>query len=817
MAIEVDQHPRRSPAVGLQRRADRAKPAATVSIVAALLIATVLVTWLATGVSLGDVGRFVAFEALWVCLPGCMLYLLLCHPHRGWLSVLALGWPLGHAIEIGSFALAAALGRRELFDWLPLLATAAMGPFLARPYAARGRLRLTGFLDGLAQRVSGARGMPIAVLGITIAVGVAVIALRYFVPYPLPGHVPSVAYLPDDVYAISLAAEALHHWPLTEPYVAGQPLHFYPGVFIHIAAVSQAVGIPPATVVLRLFPTSMVFLVVLQLWLVCRQLGGSEWVGAVAAVLFVIVGELNLDVTRFENDGINFFNMLGEAPTNALGFSFFLALFALVQRQLAAEDAVDAGDPPVRQPPGAVLGSLAMVAVLAYAGSAVKTQAVGDVVGGLGAILLIGRFFGMRLARLQWGHALAGLACIAVYYELTLAGGVSPYRVQPFAFVHYTVFDPLFPAHSIGRLLLLAGAAAAVYACLFVPLLGALWLLRRPGRDRRSIAFAFAVFAVAVAVCTVLAGAGDNEVDFLVYGYVALVPFSALGLTRLWEQTPGRARRRIGLAFAAVLLAGLAAAGSSHLLVETGTLTNTSLIPAGEGAFGSRRLAWGLWYVTVYGLLAIIVGVACLGLERTLVGALRSRAARVAACCIPLVLALALVKPIAVAFPEAWKTVVSRRAVRDSSEDQGMSAALFAGLLWVRDHTSDCTVLAVNNHSLKAHIVDSRYFYYSAFAERPVFLESWEYPAHWNKAQPFPARMALNTRAVSHGEASALRDLARLGVGYVLVDKTHGRGAQEPASASTLVFANPALDVYRLTAPAGDADRRPGCGSLAAA
>src|ERR1700693_3025403 len=138
MAIEVDPHPSRSPAVGLQRRADRAMPAATVAIVAALVSATALVSWLATGVSLADVGRFVAFEALWVCLPGCMLYLLLSRPRGGWLSVLALGWPLGHAIEIGALALAAALGQRELFDWLPLLASAAMGPLLARAYAARG-------------------------------------------------------------------------------------------------------------------------------------------------------------------------------------------------------------------------------------------------------------------------------------------------------------------------------------------------------------------------------------------------------------------------------------------------------------------------------------------------------------------------------------------------------------------------------------------------------------------------------------------------------------------------------------------------------
>ena len=815
MAIEVDPHLSKSPRVGLRRRTHRAVPTATVAGV--LLAATVLVSWLATGVSPGDIGRFGAFEALWVCLPGCMLYVLLSRPARGWLSVLALGWPLGHAIEIGAFALTAALGERDLFDLLPIFALALMGPPLARRYAGPHRSRLRDLADGLSRRLRGDRGMPIAVLAITVAVGVVVIALRYFVPYPLPGHLPSVAYLPDDVYAISLAAEALHHWPLTEPYVAGQALHFYPGVFIHIAAVSQAVGISPSMVVLRLFPTTMIFVVVLQLCLICRQLGGSIWVGVVAAVLFVIVGELNLDVTRFESDGIGFFNMLGEAPTNALGFTFFLALFAILQRQFAEEDAVESGQPSARcQTRRQALGSLAMVAILAYAASAVKTQAVGDLVGGLAAVLLIRRFLGIGKARLQWGYALVSLACMGAFYALALVGGVSPYRVQPFAFIHYTVFDPLFPAHSVLRLAALAGAAAVVYACLFVPLLGVVWLLRRSSSNRRSVAFAFAVFAVALVSCTALAGSGDNEVDFLTYGYIAMVPVASLGLTRLWEQAPRLARRRIVLACVAILLAGLAVAASSYVLVETGTLTSTSLIPPGEGAFGPRRLAWGLWYVATYGLLAAALGFMGLRLERTVV-TLHSRGTRVVACCVPLVLALGLVKPIATTLPEAWKTVLTRRAVRDSGADQGMSAALFAGLLWVRDHTSSCAVLAVNNHSLEARIVDSRYFYYSAFAERRVYLESWEYPAHWNKAQPYPARMAINTKAISQGDPGALRDLARMGVDYVLVDRTHGGGAREPADVSTRVFANPALDVYRLKAPAGDAERRTSCGSLAGA
>ena len=128
-----------------------------------------------------------------------------------------------------------------------------------------------------------------------------------------------------------------------------------------------------------------------------------------------------------------------------------------------------------------------------------------------------------------------------------------------------------------------------------------------------------------------------------------------------------------------------------------------------------------------------------------------------------------------------------------------MTAPLYAGLLWVRAHTTPCDVLAVNNHYDDAAHDESVYFYYSAFTERRVFLESWRYTAGGQTGGlPYPGRFALNQRAVAQANPEALRELARRGVSYVLIDKTHLGGPQEPASVSKLVFSNSALDVYRL-------------------
>jgi hypothetical protein len=174
---------------------------------------------------------------------------------------------------------------------------------------------------------------------------------------------------------------------------------------------------------------------------------------------------------------------------------------------------------------------------------------------------------------------------------------------------------------------------------------------------------------------------------------------------------------------------------------------------------------------------------------------------------------LGVVKPAILAGTGAWKTITGRpTSSADSPAEYGMTAALYRGLEWVRAHTSPCAVLAVNNHYASAGPASSIYFYYSAFAERRVYLESWYYTPNGTRGGlPFPARLRLSNLATQRGDPAALRQLARDGVGYVLIDKTHGGGAPEPPSVSRLVYASTALDVYRLL-PTTDGAR--GCATV---
>jgi hypothetical protein len=771
-----------------------------------LIVAAVLATtWLCSGVPIGDILLFCGYELAYVLLPGCLLYLLLCASPGSLLRTVAIGWPLGYALELGAYALAAALHVRGAFALLPLLALAAMGPIALRRYGVRrSRDALAGCLRLLGSR--GARGENTAppprshllVLAGAMSAALMLLALSFFASYPLPGSARSVVYYVDNVWDISLAAEARHHWPITEPYVAGHaPMHYYYGVFIHVAAVNQVTGVALSTVILRLLPATALIVMALQLWLLASALGGSRWTGPLAVILGLVAQDLNVDPTRPLAFGADLFNTLPLSPTFAFGAPLFLALLALVQSHLASEDAAAAR---------AVAGSLAMVSILVLALSIVKSVAVVDFIGGLALFGLwraveparsVGRFLPRCLV--------ASSVCLAVVYVLVLSGGLgSSLRISPFAFVEYTNFAPILNVHSVLRIVPLAGAG--LLACLLTcaPLLGAAWLFRGKAAIPSFVLFSVAVFAVSLSAYIVLSAHGDSQGYFLAFGYIAMLPIAAEGLVRLWGHTPADARRRLLRAGCALLALGLGLAASTQLLS------------------GGKGLVWDVWYLAAYGLLAAAVALGALRLERGLTRASSSRALRVLACCILMLGTLALVKPLSTAASRTWKTLSHTRiSTADSPENQGMTTPLYGGLLWVRAHTTPCDVLAVNNHLDRARYLIpkegeanllSRYFYYSAFTERRVYLESWySTPAGVAGGQPFPARLALNDLATLHGDASALRELKHLGVSYVLIDRTHGGGAPEPAGASRLVFENSALAVYRLVGGPSPAEADGAC------
>jgi hypothetical protein len=141
----------------------------------------------------------------------------------------------------------------------------------------------------------------------------------------------------------------------------------------------------------------------------------------------------------------------------------------------------------------------------------------------------------------------------------------------------------------------------------------------------------------------------------------------------------------------------------------------------------------------------------------------------------------------------------------------GLTTGLYAGLRWIRANTRPDDVLVVNNHSIHPDGHDSKYFYYSAFAERRVVLESWDYTAKAAatgqfslpaRESPFPHRLALSDAASKHADPHALAELRRgYGARYLVADKVHGYASPALAARVGRVFSNGDVDVYALDRP----------------
>ncbi len=782
-----------------------------IALAIALVVGPIAATWLLSGVAIDEAARFVVFEALYVVLPGCLLYLTLIPNPGGRLRIFAIGWPLGYAIEVGAFALTAALHMRDAFTFLPLVSVALIAWLLTR---TRGReylhaIRMKPGHRGSAQRLSPTQIESVLVAAV-IGVAFVLLAFTLFILFPLPDYIRSVSYFPDSVFDISLAAEARNHWPITSPWIAGLPLRYYTAVFIHGAAINQVTGVALATVYFRLLPSAITLLVALQLCSLGRSMGRPRSAGVFAVVIFFVMEAATLNPTRswpFEGDSLRW---ISEVPTFGFGVVFLLALLSLVQHWLGAgrPEAPHSNRRRAGPLPRGSSGILVVTGMLVLACGASKTFAAADFIGGLGLYWLWSLATG-RASRLLLYSLVVSIVCFGVVYFVMLAGGDADTQVihlfnflsRESLLVHIREQAQSLVGHSILWVLFLVGVASILIILLSAPVLGLAWLLLQRSALSSFEIFCLAVFLAGLAGYAAIGGpvstGGDSvaaEFYFRYIGYFAIVPVAAGGWAELWSNTPKDARRTMASACGGVLLLGMVIAGGSRLIA----LTQRTEHP---------------WYLAMYGLVGVVVILLAMRLSGHYTSVISSRGGRVLACCIPMVGVLGLLRPAAYTAVKVKATILHEMtAPRDSPSAYGMTAALYRGLIWVRTHTRVCDVLAVNNHTGTRLGPPSPYVYYSAFAERRVFMENWIYtPSGVLGRQPFPKRLALNDSAVIRGNPIALKELAREGVSYVLVDRAHGSGAPEPPSVSRLVFSNSALDVYRLVGGVGAGHHRLGC------
>jgi hypothetical protein len=149
----------------------------------------------------------------------------------------------------------------------------------------------------------------------------------------------------------------------------------------------------------------------------------------------------------------------------------------------------------------------------------------------------------------------------------------------------------------------------------------------------------------------------------------------------------------------------------------------------------------------------------------------------------------------------------------------GMTPDLYRGLRWLADHSDPNAVLVVSNQYRDPQRLDARYFFYSAFAERRVLIESQYtggvvyFPSYvdahkgtWNS--PLQHRFDLTFAIFDHGDRRALAEAKRdYGVRYLVADRLHGLTRAELRNADSLgrvVFHDRAVDIVYVGLPGHD-------------
>ncbi len=744
-------------------------PAAIAVIGTCTIIA--IVALLISGVTVSEVLLFVCFEIAFAIVPGLVLSFALLKGGRPLADTLAVAWPLGLAIEIGCFVLTAAVGERWLFTLYPAVFVVVVVPLLWKRRAevlSRWPARL---------RTPVEREVAIAVLLVT-AGAAFVVFLGLFAPSPLPRDIRSASYYPDLIFNVSLAAELLHHWPFMDPSVSGQSLHYHIFANVDMAATAQITRLDLATIAMRLQPTVLIGLIGVQLFALGRKVGGSRAAGLVVLTIGLFAGELNFSWHDLAGGGASVLGGL-YSPSYQLGAVFFLAVLIVLVDYLALASHRS------RAFHWTALGILSLGAVGA------KSSVVPILACGL-ALFALMRVFLRRdlMVKATTVDDICGLAVIgaagAAGYMLLYRGGGQGVTFKPLDFVSYSGLAPVYQraSHSLVYALAAVGAAAIVLCMAFLSLAGVLFVRDRwwPRESRSSPErLLLCMFAASLPPFVLIAVPGDSEAYFVVYGFLAASVVSAAGVTAV--------TRGLRLDRAELLRPGLVCA-AGVLVVIVGLWIDRSplaLLPA-------------------YGLLACILALTT--------WMLRARVRVVTARPLRGLLVLGVIVVISLSVVaesferiaptiDSWLHGAPGYEASGSESHRGMTADLWRGLVWLRDHTRSADVIAVNNHDIGSS-GSSRYFYYSAFSERRVFLESWDYTPqgyqHLSLGKtetPFPGLLALNDAAVLQASPAAISVLYdRYGVRYVVIDRLHGPASPGLSRVRHVVFANPDVTIF---------------------
>ena len=707
----------------------------------------------AFGAPLGDVLLYLVAEVAFALLPGMALYLAVAGAPSarmgGNVRLVSLSYAVGLALQIAAFSVTAALGARWLLWVYPPIVLLACAP------SVRKSLPKPSVPEAIASQWG---------LAVVCLVGLVGVSVAYFPYDPLPSLHHSVVYFPDLVFHLGVAAEALHHWPITDPKVSGTPLPYELFIYMKLAASAQTTHISLATILFRLYLLPLIAAVVGLLYSLGLQVSGRRFAALLAPALFLLVGQLGLA----PRDSLVFYNTvffsLYDSPSYAFGLVMFLGALCVLC------DCLTAVTFTARR--------WALLALLLGACSGAKATILPDLLGGLAILFALGR----ARARTARALLLAG-ATFGVSYAALYRGGTGGLKLDPPGSIRSMNFTGIVHLRLMGLPSPLFWATATVVGLIgfcSATLAGLPFALRRSSwrADPQGLLLLGTLTASLVPFLA-FTHKGGSQNFFTYYGICGACVLSGLGLAAAL----GAAREvwRTLAAFAGLILLVLLAAAVLPYEIW-------------------RNPPEGRLLVIWLGLPALVVlGLLALGWRRP-----RRRPELVAAALLVVVLNGALDTPLHVGNVLVPPLLHGRSLyVHDTPAGRGLTPSLLEGLTWVREHVPASAVIAVNNQYSDSHRLFADYYYYSAFGERRIFLEGWydTVPAASiaNPSEtPFGLRLFLNDALFAQGSRVALAALEhRYRVSYLLLDLAHGPVPPDLARLGTVVFRNEGMILAR--------------------
>lgn len=679
-----------------------------------------------------DIARYGAYFLLAIVVPGTLVFRAAFGSRGNWPEDLGLGAATGLLVLLAGWALAAATGLQSL---LPLWPALVILPFLLAP-----RLRRHW-------RALPSEPLPLA-WSWAMAVVLALVVGWAAVVFQSVPRLPATAELYQDLYYhLALVHEMTRTMPFQVPQLAGESLRYHYLSDADIAAASMITGLPPATVLLRLWLLPVVAVAVVVFAALARSVSGRWWAGPVAAAVGFVGQTLALG-SPVGPPGIGLpVTLISPSQTYAMPLIGLLAVVAV--------DALRGRSPR---------WGWALLPLLAVACAGAKASVLPPMAAGLSLVIAVTL---VRRRRIAWpAVGLLAAVVFGILAGLRLFAGGGAGTLQPQALSPLRWFAPytqVLGADGVGRGGLLPdGVAAGPW---FVAGILVWWVLVQAPR------------LIGLVLPPRLRD--DDPVPWLLGGTVIA---GTLGMWLLWHPSASQIYFFNGvLPFCGVLTAWALADRVRNWRVPVAAAAAGALCelvaPAVEAPATPSAGAWA-WAMAVP-LLRIAAVV--------LLGVLIWRARAVRALPVALIAAVAAAGVVSAVSRtvESIADPVPARARPGVAVTAGEMRAAF----WLDAHAGRDDVVATNVHCLpmKARTCNARAFWVAGLGGRRTLVESWGYAdptvaAHgvnglryYFQPAPDPAVYALNQRVFELGDPA---DVARLrnehGVRWLFADTRAG-------------------------------------------